>query len=41
MDLVRLGALVTAYQAYLDTSLATGPKPEQGHESGRATGGTT
>jgi hypothetical protein len=37
VNLVRLGALVAAYQTYLDTSLATGPK----HESGRATGGTT
>ncbi|TCM41843.1 hypothetical protein [Kribbella sp. VKM Ac-2568] len=41
VNLVRLGALVAAYQTYLDTSLATGPKPQQGHESGRATGGTT
>lgn len=41
VNLVRLGALVAAYQTYLDTSLATGPKSHQGHESGRATGGTT
>lgn len=34
VDLVRLGALVAAYQTYLETSLATGPLP------GRATGGT-
>jgi hypothetical protein len=38
VDLGRLGALVAAYQTYLDTSLAAGP---QGHQSGRATGGTT
>lgn len=35
VDLVRLGALVAAYQVYLETSLAAGP------QSGRATGGTT
>jgi hypothetical protein len=35
VDLVRLGALVAAYQIYLETSLAAGP------QSGRATGGTT
>lgn len=34
VDLVRLGALVAAYQTYLDTSLAADP------HSGRATGGT-
>lgn len=34
VDLVRLGALVAAYQSYLETSLAAGP------QSGRATGGT-
>jgi hypothetical protein len=39
VDLARLGALVAAYQIYLDTSLAAGP--QQGHQSGRATGGTT
>jgi hypothetical protein len=39
VDLARLGALVAAYQTYLDTSLAAGP--QQGHQSGRATGGTT
>jgi hypothetical protein len=38
VDLGRLGALVAAYQTYLDTSLAAGP---QSHQSGRATGGTT
>jgi hypothetical protein len=38
VDLGRLGALVAAYQTYLDTSLAAGP---QGHQSGPATGGTT
>jgi hypothetical protein len=35
VDLIRLGALVAAYQTYLDTSLAADP------HSGRATGGTT
>jgi hypothetical protein len=35
VDLIRLGALVAAYQIYLETSLAAGP------QSGRATGGTT
>ncbi|HEY0694407.1 MAG TPA: hypothetical protein VGD71_35915 [Kribbella sp.] len=35
VDLVRLGALVAAYQVYLETSLAAG------QQSGRATGGTT
>ncbi|QNE18912.1 hypothetical protein F1D05_14580 [Kribbella qitaiheensis] len=35
VNLVRLGALVAAYQTYLDTSLAADP------HSGRATGGTT
>jgi hypothetical protein len=35
VDLIRLGALVAAYQAYLDTSLAADP------HSGRAKGGTT
>jgi hypothetical protein len=38
VDLGRLGALVAAYQMYLDTSLAAGP---QGHQSGHAPGGTT
>lgn len=35
VNLVRLGALVAAYQTYLETSLAAGTQP------GRATGGTT
>jgi hypothetical protein len=35
VDLLRLGALVAAYQTYLDTSLAADP------HSGRAKGGTT
>jgi hypothetical protein len=38
VDLVRLGALVAAYQTYLETSLTAGPT--QARESGRATGGT-
>ncbi|HET6295273.1 MAG TPA: hypothetical protein VFG33_17945 [Kribbella sp.] len=38
VNLVRLGALVAAYQTYLDTSLAADPPV---HPAGRATGGTT
>ena len=35
VDLIRLGALVAAYQTYLETSLTAGSQP------GQATGGTT